>query len=296
MFICLGYNVSESSLNRYFKDKNKNKLVRILGARVLDLDTFETLDLSLDDIVENRISIGGSVLDYSHIEKSVYVYMGHGKIEYFQGGEYNLVVYEVYNLSRPAFCNGELVYDFPNCHSFRSRHIVNYMIGYFDLYINITTSGILVKAYGFDLLNIDYTDYGVCPVFSDSLDTDKFSLCALDIGSVGGIEYINNILAYVKDPLDNFTYVVNNGVKYIAVGRFSNSFTLVVPPSVEDIHFLRADTDIDKRYNILVSKEKYSLLVDKIYDNIEIRCDNEDSIAEKLKIINSLNIEVSTYG
>ena len=296
MLICLGYNVSESSLNRYFKDKNKNKLVRILGARVLDLDTFETLDVSLDDIVENRISIGGSVLDYSHMEKSVYVYMGHGKIEYFQGGEYNLVVYEVYNLSRPAFCNGELVYDFPNCHSFRSRHIVNYMIGYFDLYINITTSGILVKAYGFDLLNIDYTDYGVCPVFSDSLDTDKFSLCALDISSVGGIEYINNILAYVKDPLDNFTYVVNNGVKYIAVGRFSNSFTLVVPPSVEDIHFLRADTDIDKRYNILVSKEKYSLLVDKIYDNIEIRCDNEDSIAEKLKIINSLNIEVSTYG
>lgn len=52
MFVCLGYNVSESSLNKYFKDKNKNKLVRILSVRVLDLDTFETLDLSLDDIVK----------------------------------------------------------------------------------------------------------------------------------------------------------------------------------------------------------------------------------------------------
>lgn len=133
-------------------------------------------------------------------------------------------------------------------------------------------------------------------MFSCSLDTDKFSLCALDISSAGGIDYINNILAYVKDSLDNFTYVINNGVKYVAISSFSTSFTLVVPPSVEDIHFLRADTDIDKKYKILVSKEKYSLLVDRIYDSIEIRCDNEDSITEKLKIINSLNIEVSTYG
>lgn len=298
MFVCLGYNVSESSLNKYFKDKNKNKVVRILGVRVLELDAFETLDLSLDDIVKNKIEISGSILDYDDIEKSVYVYMGHGKIEYFQGGEYNLVVYEVYNLSRPAFCNGELVDDFPNYHSFRSKHIVNYRIGYFDLYINIITSGILVKAYEFDLLNIDYTDYGVCPMFSCRLDADKFSLCDLDISSVGGVEYINNILAYIKNSLDNFTYVVNNGVKYIAIGSFKNSFTLVVPPSVEDIRFIRFDDNIDnKRYNIVVNKEKYSLLVDKLYDNIGIYAElGKDSLAEKLKIINSLNIEVSTYG
>lgn len=84
MFICLGYNVDESSLNKYFKNSIKNKTVRILGVRALDLDTFETLDLSLDDIVENRLDIGGSVLDYAEIEKSVYVYVGaYDSIEYF---------------------------------------------------------------------------------------------------------------------------------------------------------------------------------------------------------------------
>ena len=76
MFLCLGYNVSEGSLNKYFKDKIKNKNLRILGVRVLDLDTFETLDLSLDDIAKNKLDIGGSALDYDEIEESVYVYMG----------------------------------------------------------------------------------------------------------------------------------------------------------------------------------------------------------------------------
>ena len=295
MFICLGYNVSESSLNKYFKDKDKNKVVRILGVKVLDLDTFETLDLSLDDIAKNKIEIGGSVLDYDEIAESVYVYMGeNGSLEYFQGGPHCIVAYDPYSLSMPAFCNGELVDGFPKIQSFRSRHVLNYEIEYLDLYINIITSGILVKVCGFDLLDINYTDYKTCPRFSCSLGINMPSLGALDISSVGSILYINNILAYVKNSSDNFTRVVNNGVKYIAISSLRNSFTLVVPPSVEDIHFSRFDSSIDKKYNILVSKERYGLLVDKIYDSLGI--DGWDSLSEKLKIINSFNIEVSTYG
>lgn len=302
MFVCLGYNVSESSLNRYFKDKNKNKLVRILGVRVLDLDTFETLDLSLDDIVKNEIEINGSILEYDCIADSIYVYYVHtgegGKIEYFQEGEYNTVAYDPCSLNIPAFCNGELVDGFPDIQSFRSKHIVKYNIGYLDLYINIVTSGILIKAYGFEIMNINYTDDIDRLRFSCVLNYKKTSLGALDISNDGDIRYINNILAYIKNSLDNFTYVVNNGVKYIAIGSFKNSFTLVVPPSVEDIRFIRFDDNIDnKRYNILVNKEKYSLLVDKLYDNIGIYAElGKDSLADKLKIINSLNIEVSTYG
>lgn len=303
MFVCLGYNVSESSLNKYFKDKNKNKVVRILSVRVLDLDTFETLDLSLDDIVKNKIEISGSILDYDDTADSTYVYYTYvymeesGKIEYFQEGEYNTVAYDPCSLNIPAFCNGELVDGFPDIQSFRSKHIVKYNIGYLDLYINIITSGILIKAYGFEIMNINYTDDIDRLRFSCVLNYKKTSLGALDISNDGEIRYINNTLAYIKNSLDKFTYVVNNGVKYIAIGSFKNSFTLIVPPSVEDIRFIRFDDDINnKRYNILVSKEKYSLLVGKLYDNIEIRCDNEDSITEKLKIINSLNIEVSIYG
>lgn len=304
MFICLGYNVDESSLNKYFKNSLKNKTVRILGVRALDLDTFETLDLSLDDIVENRLDIGGSVLDYAEIEKSVYVYVGaYNSIEYFQGGEYNLVSYESNNLSRPAFCNGKLVDGFPNNQSFRSNYIVNYMIGYIDLYINTITSGILVKAFDFELLNINYKDdelLGLSPRFSCNLDAKKFSINALNIYSDGDAHYINNTLAYIKtmhyEVEDELTYVVSNGVKYIAIGNLKNSFTLVVPQSVEDIQLVNVDNRLNKSYKILVSLEKYSLLVDKIYNSIGVDCDGEDGLAKKLKIINAFNIEVDTYG
>ena len=302
MFICLGYNVSESSLNKYFKDSVKNNTVRILGVRALDLDTFETLDLSLDDIVENRLDIGGSGLDYDNIEKSVYVYVGeHNSIKYFQGGEFNLISYT--DLRIPVFCNGKLVDGFPNNQSFRSNYIVNYVIGYLDLYINTINFGILVKACEFELLNINYKDdelLGLCPRFSCNLDTKKFSVSALNIHNDGNIDYINNTLAYIKsiyyDTEDELTYVVSNGVKYIAIGNLRNGFTLVVPQSVEDIHLVNADNRLNKSYKILVSVERYSLLVDKIYDSIGVDCDGEDSLDEKLKIINSFNIEVNTYG
>lgn len=303
MFICLGYNVSESSLNKYFKDRIKNKTVRITGVRALDLDTFETLNLSLDDIVENRLGIGGSALDYIEIEKSVYVYVGaYDSIEYFQGEEYNLVSYESNNLSRPVFCNGKLVDGFPNNQSFRSNYIVNYRIGYLDLYINTITSGVLVKACEFELLNINYKGdelSGLSPRFSCNLDSKKFSISALNIYRDGNVEYINNILAYIErlsyEAEGELTYVVSNGVKYIAIGNLRNSFTLVVPTSVEDIHLVNDDIRLDKRYKILVSLERYSLLVDKIYNSLDVECDGE-GLAKKLKIIKAFNIEVDTYG
>ena len=302
MFICLGYNVSESSLNKYFKDSVKNNTVRILGVRALDLDTFEHLDFSLDDIVENRLDIGGSGLDYDKIEKSVYVYVGeYYSIKYFQGGELNLISYT--DLRIPVFCNGKLVDGFPNNQSFRSNYIVNYVIGYLDLYINTINFGILVKACEFELLNINYKDdelSGLCPRFSCNLDTKKFSISALNIHNDGNIDYINNTLAYIKsiyyDTEDELTYVVSNGVKYIAIGNLRNSFTLVVPQSVEDIHLVNVDNRLNKSYKLLVSLERYSLLVDKIYDDIGVDCDGEDSLVEKLKIINAFNIEVDTYG
>ena len=302
MFICLGYNVDENSLNKYFKDRIKNKTVRITGVRALDLDTFETLDLSLDDIVENRLDIGGSGLDYDKIEKSVYVYVGeYYSIKYFQGGELNLISYT--DLRIPAFCNGKLVDGFPNNQSFRSNYIVNYVIGYLDLYINTINFGILVKACEFELLNINYKDdelSGLSPRFSCNLDTKKFSISALNIYRDGNIEYINNILAYIErlfyEAEDELTYVVSSGVKYIAIGNLRNSFTLVVPQSVEDIHLVNVDNRLNKDYKILVSLERYSLLVDKIYDSIGIKCEDEDSLVEKLKIINAFNIEVDTYG
>lgn len=302
MFICLGYNVDENSLNKYFKDSVKNNTVRILGVRALDLDTFETLDLSLDDIVENRLDIGGSGLDYDKIEKSVYVYVGeYYSIKYFQGGELNLISYT--DLRIPAFCNGKLVDGFPNNQSFRSNYIVNYVIGYLDLYINTINFGILVKACEFELLNINYKDdelSGLSPRFSCNLDTKKFSISALNIYRDGNIEYINNILAYIErlfyEAEDELTYVVSSGVKYIAIGNLRNSFTLVVPQSVEDIHLVNVDNRLNKDYKILVSLERYSLLVDKIYDSIGIKCEDEDSLVEKLKIINAFNIEVDTYG
>ena len=125
-------------------------------------------------------------------------------------------------------------------------------------------------------------------------------MSALNIYSDGNIDYINNTLAYIKsiyyDTEDELTYVVSNGVKYIAIGNLRNSFTLVVPQSVEDIHLVNADNRLNKDYKILVSLEMYSLLVDKIYDSIGIKCESEDSLVEKLKIINSFNIEVDTYG
>lgn len=297
MFVCLGYNVSESSLNKYFKDKNKNKVVRILGARVLELDAFETLDLSLNDIVKNKIEISGSILDYDDIEKSVYVYMGeNGKIEYFQGGEYNLVTYEPFNSSMPAFCNGELVSGFPERQSFKSNHIVYYKIGNFTLYIDVITSGISVKAYGFELLNVNYKGDGLAPIYGEGLGK-VYELKDFDCRDTSGIEYINDTLASILNPVDD-VYLIENGIKYVYIGGISRDLKVVVPPSVDDIHL--ADGHFkDKSYlvEIVVNKEKYSLLVDKLYDNIGIYAElGKDSLADKLKIINSLNIEVSTYG
>lgn len=223
-----------------------------------------------------------------------------GKIEYFEEGEYNTVAYDPCSLNIPAFCNGELVDGFPDIQSFRSKHIVKYNIGYLDLYINIITSGVLIKAYGFEIMNINYTDDIDRLRFSCVLNYKKTSLGALDISNDGEIRYINNTLAYIKNSLDKFTYVVNNGVKYIAIGSFKNSFTLVVPPSVEDIRFVKYDDINNKRYNILVSKEKYSLLVDKLYDSIgaydELGGIGGNSLDEKIELINEFNIEVSTYG
>lgn len=297
MFVCLGYNVSESSLNKYFKDKNKNKVVRILGVRVLELDAFETLDLSLDDIVKNKIEISGSILDYDDIEKSVYVYMGeNGKIEYFQGGEYNRVTYEPFNSSMPAFCNGELVSGFPERQSFKSNRIVYYKIGNFTLYIDVITSGISVKAYGFELLNANYKSDGLAPIFGEGLGK-VYELKDFDCRDTSGIEYINDTLASILNPVDDI-YLIENGIKYVYIGGISRDLKVVIPPTVDDIHL--ADGHFkDKSYlvEIVVNKEKYSLLVDKLYDNIGIYAElGKDSLADKLKIINSLNIEVSTYG
>ena len=141
---------------------------------------------------------------------------------------------------------------------------------------------------------------GLSPRFSYNLDTKKFSISALNIYRDGNVEYINNILAYIERLLyeaeDELTYVISKGVKYIAIGNLRNSFTLVVLTSVEDIHLVNDDIRLDKRYKILVSLERYSLLVDKIYDSLYGECDGEDGLAKKLKIINEFNIEVDTYG
>ena len=294
MFICLGYNVSESSLNKYFKDKDKNKVVRILGVKVLNLDTFETLDLSLDDIAKSKLEIGGSVINYNKLEKSVYVYMGEsGSLEYFQGGEYNLVAYEPGNLSRPAFCNGELVAGFPSVQSFRSRHIVSYGIGNFILYIDILNYGISVKAHNFELLNINYKDDKLAPIFGCVLNK-RYELKGFECRDSSGIEYINDTLASIVNPVNDM-YLIENGIKYVYIGSISNHLKIVIPPSVDDIR-LADGAFKDKSYllDIIVSLERHSLLVDKIYDSLGI--DGGDSLTEKLEIINSFNIEVSTYG
>ena len=84
-------------------------------------------------------------------------------------------------------------------------------------------------------------------------------------------------------------------LEIVLLGNLRNSFTLVVPTSVEDIHLVNDDIRLDKRYKILVSLERYSLLVDKIYNSLDVECDGE-GLAKKLKIIKAFNIEVDTYG
>lgn len=247
--------VLDDSVKDYYFKANK--------FRVIDLDTLDILDLDLDYIINNSISIRCLCIDYSKLNRDTkYLELNIFGCDKSNGGiykDYNIPVIlngslinyfgycsgervfveitdkndslrfsiDLDNLGIAIFFNTELVYNFGN-YIEDNRDFLGYRYSYGYSY------GYGCKEMNFinDLYNfVDYIDYGMYYVYGDICYIDKY---------------------YSKDYI-----VIPDGIKVLACDlEFSNGVQSIVLPATVDTFLVSNYKNAKNKLKVYVSEVK----------------------------------------